>query len=613
MTKNTIKLKTTKHDSLYYLSFLLIAAILISTKSCVLSGHAQNAQFIVPPIKGSYSFTNSTIKVITNYVNKPITNLVTEKYVSIESIVYKTNTITTPVITTQIIPELSASFVPAIIQVVVQDAVIPPLPPPIPPTEDYSGIIVAPNGTSSGLGTLASPLDIKSALNKNHSKVISATKRRVWLRGGTYKDINIQPSLVGDAGNYWEVAPYNKEIVKFDADTRSNFIFHFAVTASKYVRFKGLELFDSRTSKTLGGSYRQLMKLEYADYIEFIHCSFHDSQSSGILINASVGNVLFYGCNIYANGLDTQLDHGIYFQHGHTGNLIMENTLLVNNAGTAFHGYTSGTDSYKAMANISVLDNGIISLLSEQDRPILFQAATSFTTSTSNCLAQGNYIYSLERAASATENHRNAIVARKGSKTRIKNNILWNAGLMVHEPSESEITGNEIIYDVGSNQIAIGVETKGTTTIWNNNKYFLDSATRFYSGSSLGSSAPTHSFDSWKTATGYDADSSLTIGKPTQNYIKVIRSRYDPNIIHVMIMNFQNLDSIDVDLSGILTTGSYILRHAGEPSVNILTGTYSGGNIRFALNALKYANALYKPITNFTGPKAVGFFIIKKV
>ncbi|HEX2980166.1 MAG TPA: hypothetical protein VHO48_07870, partial [Anaerolineaceae bacterium] len=113
-----------------------------------------------------------------------------------------------------------------------------------PPTQGNAWY-VAPNGSSSGQGTMASPWDLSTALAYPAAVHPGDT---IWLRGGTYGSggtTEFQSNLQGSSGNFITVRAFPGEKVTVDGSF---------MILKGYVTFWGLEVLNSNTTRVTAES-----------------------------------------------------------------------------------------------------------------------------------------------------------------------------------------------------------------------------------------------------------------------------------------------------------------------------------------------------------------------
>ena len=112
-----------------------------------------------------------------------------------------------------------------------------------------------------------------------------------------------------------------------------------------------------------------------------------------------------------------------------------------------------------------------------------------------------------------------------------------------------------------------------------------------------------------------DQSSSYATGSPTGVKVVVRPNKYEPGRAHVIVYNWDQRSTVDIDVSSILEIGAqYEVRNSqdytGHP---VQAGTYWGGSLRLPMSGLQVA----VPIGSSTAPAVTGpefnaFVIIKR-
>jgi hypothetical protein len=122
---------------------------------------------------------------------------------------------------------------------------------------------------------------------------------------------------------------------------------------------------------------------------------------------------------------------------------------------------------------------------------------------------------------------------------------------------------------------------------WDGSEYFTNSATPFLIGKSQ------HSWDSWREQTELDSQGSFKT-VPRKNHIAVRPNRYEEGRGHVIVCNWKQLGSVDVDLSEVVSVGTeFEVLNVLDLQQPVLFGTYVGGTVEL-------------PMVEVTSPTAIG-------
>lgn len=130
-----------------------------------------------------------------------------------------------------------------------------------------------------------------------------------------------------------------------------------------------------------------------------------------------------------------------------------------------------------------------------------------------------------------------------------------------------------------SNQVWMDTLINGKNGIaWNDNSYYGISSFRY--------NGVLRDYNTWKSLTGFDSSSSFSDSLPTGTWTFVRKNKCEAGRGHIVVYNWDSLNSVQVDVSSILTPGmSYQIRDAqdfyGAP---VLQGTYGGGSVTLPMN-----------------------------
>jgi len=103
---------------------------------------------------------------------------------------------------------------------------------------------------------------------------------------------------------------------------------------------------------------------------------------------------------------------------------------------------------------------------------------------------------------------------------------------------------------------------------WDSNTYSTTNTTKGFSYN-----AAYYSFANWKTASGFDANSTFTSGSPTGVVVFVQPNLYESNRANIAVFNWAANDSVNVDVSSALAVGtSYEVRNVQDYFARQLPG-----------------------------------------
>lgn len=180
------------------------------------------------------------------------------------------------------------------------------------------GYYVAPNGSSSGKGTIDSPLSFAAALDGAGGKI--GPGDTVWVRGGTYKG-TFYNKLKGTASSPVVVRQLPGERATIDGTIN---------VQGQYTTFWGLEVMQSSPS------YHGLNVR--APGTRLVNLVVHDAGRNGIGFWSEAPDSEIHGSIIYNNGAMGNPSHGLYTQN-RTGIKHITDNVLFNNEGYGLHAY----------------------------------------------------------------------------------------------------------------------------------------------------------------------------------------------------------------------------------------------------------------------------------
>jgi hypothetical protein len=477
---------------------------------------------------------------------------------------------------------------------------------------------VAPNGSSSGTGSITSPWDLATALTQPQGVFPNDT---IWLRGGTYR-ADFTSNLSGQAGKPIVLRQYPAERATIDGKFTIN---------GNYAYYWGFEVMYSdpnRITAQQGSDPTDIPRNDKAvvligKFNRLINLVVHDMGDGVFAATNSEGSEI-YGCIVYNNGWQGP-DGG----YGH--NLYMQN-----------QGATK-----------KVIDNAIYN-------PFLFgiQIYGSDAAAIRGFFIEGNSIFGGgEPVASVFGNSRN--IVEWGGGIGMHGDIVYNANSISHRQGTSgavqlnaagAIAGNNLSF---TNNIVHGQSffaewqnytitnnlfTSGTTPlsgqdvlvslrlmpgqspsahIWNNNTYFAPANSTqfpFYLHSSCAPNCNGLLFPAWRTATGYDGLSSYTAGSPTTDAVIVRPNQYESGRALITVWNWTGASTASVNVSGVISAGqTFAIRHVynvfGTP---VVAGVYNGGSISIPLSGHTPPRPIGMP--NTPASTGVGFnvFVLTK-
>jgi uncharacterized protein (TIGR03437 family) len=452
---------------------------------------------------------------------------------------------------------------------------------------------VSPSGSARGDGTQGAPWDLPAALSGAAGKIQPGDT--IWLRGGTYRPPNpngFNSTIVGTPGSPIVIRNYQGERATLDGKGTE-------ITLSVnggYVWFWGLEITDSNTTRTTnqtGGVHPNAYGVGvYAPGVRFIDNVVHDTAQGFSAYDASNDSV-FYGNLSYYNGFvapDRNHGHGFYMQNI-AGTKLLQDNIVGDNADEGFQIYGSGNAN---VVGFRVFGNASYNSSSWPAPHYQYNFVVAGGASRKDIFFNQNYSF-FDPAADA------GLVDfgqyTPGQDIKVTNSVFvggytgpdvsMQAGPVVFTGNKSYVRSSAV--QQARLELGPGQNTNGWT--WDTNQYYGKNL--FFTGTTDGNSAHgvNLDFNGWKTATGFDANSSLSDGPPTGTWIYVRRNEYESKRANIIIYNWDLNDSVAVDLSTVLQSGdSYRIQDAQNFYASpVVSGTYSGSPISIPMKNLAKA------------------------
>ncbi len=411
-------------------------------------------------------------------------------------------------------------------------------------------VYVAPLGSTSGAGTVSTPWDLATGF------ACALPGDTVWLRGGMYRG-GFATALDGTPSTPILFREYPGERATIDGTLRAD---------GSYLTFWGFEIMQSAPT-TYG-----LQANTNAGH--FINLIVHDAGTEGISFWTPGENSELYGCIVYNNGTNDNLDHGVYV-HNETGTKLITDNVFFDNFARGIQVYASGNNS--AIRNVQVVtnvsfNNGSISgdVPSRQNLTISAQVTTSGMAARSNLLyySPGENGIQMRLGNVDPSNNHDIVVDSNyavGGAVGLEMRLQW---------SQATVLGNVLVGDAASEIVSTGGNESGYQ--WSGNTYYRDSTGTGW----LQNDVP-NNFAGWRSATGLGGSDQAIATWPTTTKAVVLPNKYEAGRAFVVIYNFASLAAVDVDLSGVLSAGSrFQIRNVQDVfGTPVDTGTYSGGTI----------------------------------
>ncbi len=450
----------------------------------------------------------------------------------------------------------------------------------------------APNGLPSGTGAISNPWSLQTALGQPGNVVRPGDT--IWLRGGSYTGAtNVWINyLNGTAATPIIVRQYPGERATVNGGIYSG---------GSYTWFWGFEITNPDPERNVFNNFARPQGIElHGRGVKAINLIVHDTGHPGIGFWKQIGDgAEVYGCIVWGNGFYDWSSgsrnirgSGIYGQ----GETRDENRYIKDSI--FFRNFTQGIHLYSTGAGVYV--NGV-----HVEGNIFFNNGDAKEN-----LFIGTVAQPCERI-DVRNNVTYYTPGEDGTGIRLGYGALGNTNLVVRDNyivggSTSlrvedwlgvTIVGNAML---ASNerliQMNYGSGAPILSYLCNSNTYSTPYSAPLWYSDNVGAV----SFAQWKTATGYDLNSTLTTANPSVNKVFVRRNQYERGRAHIAVFNWglQPTVSVDIAAAGLNNGEGYEIRdvqnYFGPP---VVTGTYNGAPVTLPMN-LTNAPALVGNVTH---------------
>ena len=510
----------------------------------------------------------------------------------------------------------------------------------LPTNQNAAGNIffAAPNGSNSGSGSMDDPWSLRTALNQPSAVKPGDT---IYLRGGRYTiaagDPKFSSYLTGTAENPIKVMSYPGEWAILDGTRVGVPLKQLEMFYIKgaYTWFMNFEITNSEleTRKiAINGSNpperRGDAVLDNGSSIKLINLVIHDA-GEGIFSSPDINGSEYYGNVVYNNGWDTPAGtngHGNYVQNI-SGTKSLENNFFFNNFafnsqmyGGSGHGFTwTGNVFFNGdmawwgpnISNLTVKDNFTYNHL--------FRMGNSVTSTNTDADIEGNYFMS------------GVFLDQFSQHVTFKNNTVWydstlDSLVTLHTKdlwTPAKFTIDYNTYYKGGIMAVLGqfrVFNQGGKT----RVPIVQRLTDFFAfNKTSGSQQASYNNlkKSWQDDLGFDIHSTWIDSAPTGVKVFIRPNKYDPHRGNIIIYNWNQADTVSVDVSSILSPGDkYALHSVQDYFGDVTNGTYSGGQLTINMTNRTVAKPIgydqsvpwyHDPIKPTTFPTFGTFVIIK--
>ena len=406
-----------------------------------------------------------------------------------------------------------------------------------------SGIFAAPNGSAMASGTQEDPLDLQTALSSSSPLQPGET---LWLDEGVYTGEFIS-QLKGTSTAPVKVKPLpGKRVVLATNATAKKPVLQ---VKGEWSEFYGLEVLSTnpnRSSTQDGSNPNDIatnsgVSISGTSNTKVINFIVHDNVGSGVDFWSDAYDSELYGTIIYNNGWTAPgrgHGHAIYAQN-RTGTKKLTNNIIFFGFGTGIHIYTQGGE----IKNFDVEGN------------------TWFMTGASDPRASQRKDNCLIGGFQPVENlqmHNNQGFSLNGRGTRLgyDSNVLAQSGTLSNNYLSENfwVTGAWTTLDIDSTTIH-----RGTTGSADN--YVSD---------------------------GVNSNTLMSTPPSSGKKVFVKANDYDPRRAKIVVYNFDDDDTVDVDVSSVLQVGEAYRIHSVYAlfEAPILSGVYNGGTLNIPMGSV---------------------------
>jgi hypothetical protein len=446
---------------------------------------------------------------------------------------------------------------------------------------------VSPSGSPQADGSAQHPWDLQTALAgapdaAGSPRVVAGDT--VWLHGGTYRG-GFESTLAGTADKPITVAQAPGERATIDArprDARDNALLHIR---GQHAVFRDFELTcsDPKRVTTIPGSWPEDIRRGglscRGSHIKLVNLVVHDAMGVNAWSEGEGGEV--YGCLIYNNGWkgpDRAHGHAIYAQN-RRGTKRLEDNIVFHQFGYGIHCYGSEKaflEGFHLEGNIG-FNNGCLANPDDLSPALLIGGGTPvrrltvIDNNTYNGGLRCGYPWGvMNDAAKITGNYViGGLYIRDFARLTVRDNTF--------------AAPDTIVWLEGSTGLDTSAYAWDHNVYYRTSKGFSDLVIR--KGRDKEAVQRGVSFDEWRKATGIDRETTFKSGYPTGTRAVVRPNRYEKGRANVAVYNWDEAESVEVDLSKVLARGQRykivnVTNFFGEEA---LTGAYDGAAVRLPM------------------------------
>ena len=475
-----------------------------------------------------------------------------------------------------------------------------------------SDIYVSPTGRAGATGSIQDPLDLRTALAGGKAR----PGQTIWMRGGAYPG-PFTSNLKGSASAVITMRSYPGERAVL-VDNRAGASGGTLNVRGEWTVYRDFNITNVNPDRKHERPPRPMGIEVLGPNTKFINLVIHDV-GVGIGFWRQAVDSEVYGCIIFNGGQFDNSEggrghgHGIYTQNN-TGTKQIVDNIITSFFGWGLHIYPNPGElkGYEIVGN-AIYDNGRWAGDSVRYNNLIVNGYGSFGPE--RITIANNYLYHSpsQRALSQFSDADACLQCADSVSSKdltVRDNYIVNGlpSLFLGGWKNAVVTGNTIAGSDFLAGLAPGALSKMSGGSWDRNRYIVTtSASRPF-----GLNGDRVDFQQWRSGTGYDANSEVLQGRPSGPEVFVRPNQYEPGRAHIIVLNWNRQDRVDVDVSGVLNRGDrYEVRNAadylGEP---VSSGTYNGGALSLPLMQLPVTPALGMRSSEIASDDEFGVFVV---
>jgi hypothetical protein len=452
----------------------------------------------------------------------------------------------------------------------------------VPPRLAAADLYVSTNGTPSGPGTIEEPYDLRTAL----SGEVGRAGDTFWVRGGNYVIGDLDTKIQGSPGTPITFRPMPGQKVRVNG-TISFF------DSIGHVILRDIELYGSDTNRVSAQAGVGIRPTDigiipgissYAPNVSFINLIVHDHVGDGIYISHVASSNEVHGCVVSNNGWvapENADGHALHVEGTNETTTISDNVAF-NNAGAGMHIYENAIQ--RRLVGVTLERNVVFHAGALQNvreyRDWIVGVDPPAVNADDIVLSDNMGYYAPGSPLEQVQIGRHGV---NGTVTLLNN--YFPQGLWMNNWTTATVKGN--IFAAQTNHLVSLDQTKVSLNAdWDQNTYLrLPTADDFMMNSN------SYDFPGWRNATGYDQTSTYRVGNLSGPKVFVRPNRYEPGRANIIVYNWDNRNSISVDVSSVVTPGAvYEVRNAQDLfAAPVLRGVFDGQPLELPMKGLSVA------------------------